>query len=88
MLFRIIRKVKLGTLTIKVTFLPSDEMPCEIKEDHAIEVVDAIMREYEDTEKPIAVVAFEIVDRYRRVERVDVSNGYQTVSCSCEDCFE
>ena len=85
MLFRILRNVFCGTLTIRLIFEASDEMPCEHMKIHADEVVDAVAEEYEDSELPAAVVAFDIVDKYRRVERVEVTDeDGDIVVCSIE----
>ena len=85
MLFRIIKKIKSGSLLIKITFEPSDEMPCEEMMLHADEVADEVEANYdEDTIKSAAMIAFEIVNKYRRVQCVDVSHEGETVCCSGE----
>ena len=88
MLFRLIRKMTCGSLSIKITFEPSDEMPCEMMVEHADEVESAVRGIYEDSaDKPAAVVAFEIVDKFRRVSsvRVEDDDTGDCISCSYED---
>jgi hypothetical protein len=87
MLFRVIRRVRCGVLSIKITFEQSDEMPCEMMNDHADEVECAVRDLYESTDKPPEMVAFEIVDKYRRVTWAEVEDEEtgDSVACECED---
>ena len=84
MLFRIIRKVRCGSLSIEITFEQSDEPPCEIMTDHADEVESAVRELYEDTDKTATLVAMEIVDKFRRVScvRVEDDETGDCISCS------
>jgi len=87
MLFRIIRKVLCGSLSIEITFERSDEPPCEIMTDHADEVESAVRELYEDTDKSAALVAMEIVDKFRRVScvRVEDEDNGDCICCSYEE---
>jgi hypothetical protein len=85
MLFKIIRAVQLETLSIRITFEQSEDFPCEAMTEHADAVEDAVRNEYEGTDKPADIIAFEIADRYRRVECVEVEDEAGDVIC-CECC--
>lgn len=87
MLFRIIRKVLCGSLSIEITFEQSYEPPCEVMAEHADEVETAVRELYEDTEKPASLVAMEIVDKFRRVScvRVEDEDNGDCICCSYED---
>ena len=84
MLYRLIRRVHCGALSIRITFEQSDEMPCEMMNDHADEVECAVRDLYERIEKPPEMVAFEIVDKYRRVNAVEVEDEETGDSVFCE----
>lgn len=84
MLFRIIRKIQCGGLSIRITFEQSEEMLCEIMNDHADEVECEVRDLYGHTEKPPGIVAFEIVDKYRRVSAVEVEDEETGDSVLCE----
>lgn len=87
MLFRIIRKVLCGSLSIEITFEQSDEPPCEVMTEHADEVESAVGELYEGTDKSAALVAMEIVDKFRRVSsvRIEDEDTGDCISCSYED---
>lgn len=87
MLFRIIRKVQCGSLSIKIMFEQSDDPPCEIMTEHADDVESAVREIYNETEKQASIVAFEIVDKFRRVHTVEVEDDEtgEIVSCEVED---
>jgi hypothetical protein len=74
MLFRIVRKVLCGSLSIKITFEQSDEPPCELMIEHAEEVEETVRELYADTDKTATLVAMEIVDKFRRVSSVRVED--------------
>lgn len=84
MLYRIIRKVKCGVLSIKITFEQSNDMPYETMIDHADEVECSVRDAYERTDKPQEVVASEIVEKYRRVNAVEVEDQETGDSMLCE----
>lgn len=84
MLFRIIRKVQCGSLSIKITFEQSDDPPCDHMVDHADEVESAVRDIYEDTDKTAALVAAEIVDKFRRVSSVRVEDETTGDCVVCE----
>ena len=74
MLFRIIRKMACGSLLIEITFALSEDPPCELMTEHADEVESAVIELYDQTEKSAAIVAMEIVDKFRRVSSVRVED--------------
>lgn len=84
MLFRLKRKVRCEGLSIKITFEQSGEIPCEMMQDHANEVEASVLSAYDDTEKPPELIAFEIVDKFRRVSSVEVTDDETGDSVVCE----
>jgi hypothetical protein len=89
MLFKITRTVRCGSLLIKITFEQSEDPPCEIMTEHADEVESAVRETYDGTEKHSSMVAFEIVDRYRRVHSAEVEDEEtgDIVSCTFDEDF-
>jgi hypothetical protein len=84
MLFRMVRKIVCGSLSIKVTFEQSEDPPCDHMTEHAEEVESAIREIYEDSDKSAAIVAMEIVDKFRRVSCVRVEDDSTGDCVVCE----
>lgn len=84
MFFRIKRKIRFETLTIRLTFSPSDDAPCEMMNAHADDVVAAVEQRYDKfQDEPFEIIAHDILDMYRRLACVEVESETGEVSVCC-----
>lgn len=69
--FRIIRELEIGTLSIRLCFERSEEVPCDHMTAHADTVAEAVKNMVDEDDEP-SITAARVCDTFRHVRSVRV----------------